>query len=207
MVPLPDFSGYWFAHRLDLLHKAFITSRDALDALVKEQEEALAAYEREVAGGMEPIEEREPDGNLLWSQDKVLELGIDDAKEALQTVHKATVISAYHVWEDAVRRYTGKMHAKHPGLVKALEDHDVSAHPDLDWIVLLVNLLKHGNPDRGRTLHGLRPDLFRRNFNPERQHIDWYGAVVLSLDTVELVIKRLGQSGPVTRLGSHTGRL
>lgn len=207
MVPLPDFSGYWFAHRLTLVHKAFITSRAALEALVAEQEQELAEYERDVAAGMKPVEEREPDGNLLWSQDRVLELRIDDAKEALQTVHKATVISAYHVWEDAVRRYTGKTHAKHPGLVVALEERGEAVHPDLNWIVLLVNLLKHGNPDRGRKLHSLRPDLFRRNFNPERQHIDWYGAVVLSLDTVELAIERLGQSGPVTRLQSHTGRV
>ncbi len=199
MVPLPDFSGYLFAKRLDSIHQAFIAAAHALNALVEEKLRDLAVYEREVEEGMDPIEHRDADGFLIWSQDQLLEVRISDAEEALQSVHKATVIAAYHAWEDATRRFTKiGNRGDHGHLVEALAEHGVAAHEDLDWIVLLVNTLKHGNPVKGRKLHNKRPELFRPGFRPERADVDWPGAIVLSLDKVELVIERLGRSGPVT---------
>lgn len=208
MVPLPDFSGYLFARRLDLVHQAFVTSRAALVGLISEQEERLAEYLEDVAAGMEPIERRDEDGHLLWHEDQLLEMRVADANEALQTIHKAIVISAYHVWEDATRRFTKKSnHAKHSDLIGALRARGIAAHEDLGWIVVLVNLLKHGNPTRGRELHRLRPDLFPPMFDPMRDRVDWYDVVQLSSDEVELVIERLGRSGPEWATQSHTGRV
>lgn len=198
MAPLPDFSGRMFAHRLDIIHQAFVAAGRALRELVDEQRSTLAEYEEELSAGREPIEDRDEDGHLLWSQDQVLRIRIEDAIEALQSLHKATVITAYHAWEDAVRRFTGKgQGAQHSDLVRALASRGIVAHEDLEWITQLVNTLKHGNPLRGRKLHTLRPDLFRPAFNPQREHIDWYGAIVLPSETVELVIERLGHSSPV----------
>jgi len=197
MAPLPDFSGRMFAHRLNIIHQAFVAAGRALRELVDEQRTALTDYEEELAAGLEPIEERDEDGHLLWSQDQVLLVQIEDAVEALQSLHKATVITAYHAWEDAARRFTGKdQGAKHPDLVLALGNRGIAVPEDLGWITLLVNTLKHGNPSKGRKLHTLRPDLFWPAFNPHMEHIDWYGAIVLPTETVELVIERLGHSGP-----------
>lgn len=197
MAPLPDFSGRMFAHRLDIIHQAFAAAGRALRELVDEQRSTLAEYEEELSAGLEPIEERDEAGHLLWSQDQVLRIQIDDAIEALQSLHKATVITAYHAWEDATRRFTGKgQGAQHLDLVRALTSRGIVAHDDLEWITLLVNTLKHGNPSKGRKLHALRPDLFWPAFNPQSEHIDWYGAIVLTSETVEIVIERLGHSGP-----------
>lgn len=206
MVPLLDFSGYLFAKRLDSIHQAFITAARALNDLVEEKLRDLAEYEREVERGMDPIEHRDADGFLIWSQDQLLEVRISDAEEALQSVHKSTVMAAYHAWEDATRRFTKiGNRGDHAYLVEALAQHGVTAHEDLEWIVLLVNTLKHGNPVKGRKLHSLRPDLFRRSLGTQAEHVDWPGAIMLSLEKVELVIERLGRSGPPADPWSHKG--
>lgn len=129
MVSLADFSGYLFARRLDVVHKAFLTSRIALDEFAAEQEDALAKYEGEAALGMDPIGQRDADGFVIWSEDQLLQMRIEDAREEFQTVHKAAVISAYHGWEDASRCFTKKSHkAQHLDLVRALADQGIAAH-------------------------------------------------------------------------------
>lgn len=199
MAPLLNMSAWVFSRRLDIIHQAFVAARRALDAAFAEQQDSLKEYLEEVANGLDAIEEHDEDGHLLWSQDQVLRMRIEDAAEALQSLSKATVISAYHIWEDAARNFTGRgQNAKHAALVEALAKRGVEAHSDLDWITRLVNTLKHGNAVKGRELHELKPDLFHPAFNPNENHIAWYDAIVISPDTVELVIERLGRSGPTT---------
>jgi hypothetical protein len=197
MAPLPDLSAHRFARRLDVVQQAFITASIALKELVEEQRRVLAEYEAEVAAGLEPIEARDEDGHLLWTQDQLLQLHIEDAAEALQSLHKATVISAYHVWEDASRRFTeAPEDATHSDLVKALKKRKVKTHTGLAWVSHLVNTLKHGSASRGRKLRSQKPRLFRPNFKPDAGRVDWYDAVVLSSDVVEEVITIVCQSGP-----------
>jgi len=198
MAPLPDQSAYRFARRLDRVYEAFIAAHYALLQHAADHKETLRQYESEVAAGQPEIEERDSCGRLIWSQEQELLMRIDDAADALQSLQKAMTISAYHVWEDAARRFTGcAHHYNHRQLVEALEQTGSTTETSLEWICLLVNTLKHGNAKKGRLLHRICPRLFPTDFDPEAAHIDWYGAIVLSAPLVEEIITDLGQSGPV----------
>lgn len=177
---------------------SFDAAHSALQQRVAKAEADAAEYDRSIADGAEPYEERDEEGHLLYRQSDVLEYHIRDALDAAQTLRKAFAITIYHFWERNALRWIGKSQIDHKKLVKKVQQIGYPIDPEIDNLRLLVNLLKHNNVTWGTQLYDARPDLFSSLFTPSEKTVNWESRVILQEHHIVEFMNTIAQSGPHT---------
>ncbi len=149
------------------------------------------------AGAPEKVERDEETGQVIYDHRDTLIYHITTAEEAKSTLNKSIAITAFHHWERSARDWTKMPQEKSFfDLRKAVTTKGYPVSAKLLLLYLLANLLKHGNPKHGIQLYELRPDFFRREFDPSQSPIEWFEEIDLSDDQVLEVFDILAASGP-----------
>lgn len=187
--------GFAFENGVTVLLDTYRLASEALDANHNRLKVDLANYEESMASGEPPVGEWDDEGYTLWTQDRVLELQIEDAQDALHVLRMSFVVALYHHWERWLRRelnYNGRGHAK---LVAKAIAHGINLDSRIHRVVTLANLLKHSNDDLGPKLLISWPELLPATA-AARAPKDWYAAVILTNETVQEAAEVVLASGP-----------
>lgn len=157
MAPLSfNVIGFTFVKRMKALYESYRVAAKELTISLGAKVRQLEDYKLGVTNGSPPIEERDEDGYLLWSQEQVLELDIDAINDALHGLRNSFAIAVFHAWEASIQmqsRFKAGEKAtikSYNELVKAASLMNIQVQPELRKICTLVNLLKHQNPILGK---------------------------------------------------------
>jgi hypothetical protein len=194
-----DPRAVFFHSGLDTIEQGY---RAAIRGIAQEIDRKKAAaydYTRHIATGGAPIEERDDEDRLIWSNDDLLESTIQVAEDALMSLRKAYTVAVYHYWERSALQWTGKTNEKHDRLAALVEAMGYPIDPRLHALRDLANLLKHASEKWGVKLHGSWSTLFPSNFvlpTDGGWRADWYEQVSLTEDDFLKVLTIVRASGP-----------
>lgn len=194
-----DPRGAFFHSGLDTIQDGYRAAIRGIQQEIDRKKGALYDYNRHVADGGEPTDERDEDGRLIWSQEELLEATINVAENALMSLRKAYAVAIYHYWERSALQWTGRTNEKHDKLAKLVEKIGYGIDPRLHALRDLANLLKHANDRWGAQLHGSWSGLFPSNFVLPTEggwRADWYDQVTLTEENFTKIIAIVRASGP-----------
>jgi hypothetical protein len=188
----------FFESGLDTIQDGYDASVTGITHEINRKKAALYDYDRHIANGGGPTEERDEDGRIIWAQDQTLEALISVAEDALGTLRKAYAISIYHHWERSALSWTGRTNEKHDKLVRLVLAEGYPIDPHLEAVRDLANLLKHANERWGLQLFQSWPNVFQRGFAPVAGGgpVKWYDRVELTGAHIKEVMKTVRESGP-----------
>lgn len=186
--------GYEFQRDIKVIREGYDASIEALERRFSDIEGNLKRYREMIAAGGEPIGEWE-DGHTLWEEETVLEMDKESCANSISEVRKAFAVALYHHWERAVRRVTRFHDNDLRQLLKQAKEKGIRVSGDLVKVRHLVNTLKHNNGQTGKRLLKSWPDVFTSPLQPDRVR-DWYFAVELRPDQIDMVFAIISESGP-----------
>ncbi|MBX9455448.1 MAG: hypothetical protein KL863_05160 [Rhizobium sp.] len=184
--------GYEFESAIRSFRKSFELSRSALEADVEKIRADLEAY----LAGDEFVGERTDEGDIIWEQDRIYEMDIEAAEDAVLELRRTYMIAIYHAWERAIRRQTKTDVHSHALLVEAAKKDHIEPLPELEKVSQLVNLLKHNNAKWAKKLLDSWPDVVTPGILGRRDG-DYYSSVILTDDHIEEILRAAAASGPV----------
>jgi len=190
--------GLVYQDGVGYLAKGFTTAATALRADRATIAAELVAYETHVNAGGDRIGEWE-DGELLWEQDQVLRMRLEDADEALMDLRKAYCLAIYHHWERGARRWTRRVHGNHAKLAELTVELGYPVDARLAGLCDLVNTLKHNNVASARKLAASWGALLSADPHGPAER-DWYNVVELTDDHVAEACDIIRGSGPTVDL-------
>lgn len=191
--------AFAFESGLDTIEQGYAAAVNGITQEVNQKKAAFYDYNRHIENGGATIEERDEDGVLIWSQDRLLQGAIFVAEEALMSLRKAFAVAIYHHWERSALQWTNRKSEKHDDLARRVLAMGYPIDPHLHVVRDLANLLKHDNDRWGVKLHGSWPNVFPADFRPPRDgawSVNWYDRVVLSADHIKTIMKTVRASGP-----------
>ena len=190
MVAIPGYAAFAFHNGLDQIRDAFRLSIGSMETAGREAE---ASRRRYVASG-EDDSERDEDGALVSSTRHELGWAEMQAWSAASVIREAFVTSAFHFWELSARAWTGENKSNGFDRLRARVLERYPVDPDLVHLNSLNNLLKHGNPQRGREVFEWRRELFLFGRMPSGN--GWRGSLAIRTADVEQFLEIVRRSGP-----------
>lgn len=194
-----NMQAVFFASGLDVIEQGYNAAVSGIGREINRRKVAYSDYLRSLESGIPPTEERDEDGNLIWSLDQFLEAEIEIAEEALKSFRNAYAVAIYHHWERSALQWTAKKSERHDKLVQLVRAMGYPIAERLNAVRDLVNLLKHNNSRWGIELYESWRDVFPDNFRvPEDGALQtsWYDAVALNADHINLILETIRKSGP-----------
>lgn len=194
--------GYDFQEGVKTLQVSFDAGSEALRSGIVRAHDEAKVYALAVAADPGAWIGEHEDGLVLWDQAQVLEMGVERAEDAILALRKAFVIAIYHHWERSARNWTGlgDRNDGHLALSAKTVALGYPIHRQLEAVRDLVNILKHGNDDKGRKLKNAWQEVFSADFQPGPAGTDWYEAVRITDRQVLEVCEVVAGSGPTPDL-------
>lgn len=204
-----NWHGMDFERGLRILRVSLDAASAALESNRVETKQRWDDYERAVENGAPPEVVWEDDVKV-WDRSMAFEDEVMMIHETGDTMRKAHVIAAYHLWERVVSAWTrAPARADHNKLVSLLAAKGVTAHPRMAAIRDLSNALKHNSESYGPDLVKSWPELFSEPFratidtrlekirnDPSAARVDWYEIISISPDRMDEIMEAIRQSGP-----------
>lgn len=194
-----DPRAVFFHSGLDTIEQGYRAAIRGITQEIDRKKAAAYDYSRHIETGGEPVEERDDEGRLIWSNDDLLEATIHTAEDALMSLRKAYAIALYHYWERSALHWTGKTNEKHDKLAALVAATGIPVDPRLHALRDLANLLKHASTKWGERLHKSWSELFPPDFwlpTNGGWRADWYEQVSLTEDQFGKVLAIVRASGP-----------
>jgi hypothetical protein len=196
-----NFNGHAviFDSGLDTIAQGYAAAVNGITQEINRKKAAFYDYNRQVENGGAPIEERDDDGCLIWSEDQLLQATIEVAEEALMSLRKAYAVAIYHHWERSALQWTNRKNEKHDDLARFVLAMGYPIDPHLHAVRDLANLLKHANDRWGLKLHESWREVFPVSFRPPVDGtwpINWYDRVALSEEHIKSIMTTVRQPGP-----------
>lgn len=195
--------GVFFQSGLDIIEDGYAAAVSGITQEINRKKAAFYDYKRHLENGGLRTEERDDEGNLIWSQDDELQSVIEIAEDALTALRKAYAITIYHHWERSALQWSGRENEKHDDLVCLVLKMGYPIDDRLNVVRYLANLLKHANDHWGCKLVQSWPELFPVGFTPSVDgswSMNWYDHVSLSDANVRQIMMIVRGSGPKTTL-------
>lgn len=195
-----DARAVFFHSGLDTIEQAYRAAIRGITQEIDQKKAAAYDYARHIEAGGEPIEERDEEGRLIWTNAELLDATIHTAEDALMSLRKAYAVALYHYWERSALHWTGKASEEHDKLAVRVEGMGIPVDPRLHALRDLANLLKHANTKWGERLHESWSELFPSDFwlpTNGGWRADWYEQVSLTEDQFGKVLAIVRASGPI----------
>ena len=200
-----DVLGFIYEDGIRGLRTMFERAAVGLDHHIKAAYVELGNFDRAVeAGADSQIECDEDTGQVIYDHRDMLLYNTTTAEETKSILNKSIAVAAFHHWERSARDWTKRPNGKFATLCELVKAKGYPISPKLEQLYMLVNLLKHSNSKDGIKLYDIRPDLFRRVFNPTLGQSDWYAEILLSDDHMMEIFQVITTSGPSGVLDSPT---